>query len=244
MNILRSISAWFIGIVFMVILFPVTFVVWLLVLPFDKNRSVIHSLLVWQSILISNLLPIWRLKISGREKALKEATYVIISNHQSLIDILLINNVGLRFKWVSKKENTRIPFLGWYLRMADYLVVDRSDDESKAEMLARAYGHLKKGTSVMLFPEGTRSGGKQPGYFKRGAFELAIRANVPILPVVIDGTGGILPKHGLVIRSKSDVLMHVLDPVSPESFGTIIPEELAATFRELINAELTKIRNQ
>lgn len=228
----------------MVILFPVTFVVWLLVLPFDRKRSVIHWLLVRQSILISHLLPVWRLKISGREKASKEATYVIISNHQSLIDILLINNLGLRFKWVSKIENTRVPFLGWYLRMADYLVVDRSDDDSKAEMLARAYAHLKSGTSIMIFPEGTRTGGLQSGFFKRGAFELAIRTQVPILPVIIDGTGGILPKHGLVIRNKSDVVMHVLDPVFPGSFGTVIPEELAAKFRELINAELTKIRNR
>lgn len=244
MNLLRSITAWFIGITFMVILFPVTFLIWLLVLPFDRNRSVIHWLLVWQSILISHLMPIWRLKISGKNKADREATYVIISNHQSLIDILLINNLGLRFKWVSKIENTRVPILGWYLRMSDYLIVDRAVDESKAEMLARGYAHLKNGTSVMLFPEGTRSGDMKTGYFKRGAFELAIRAKVPVLPVVIDGTGGILPKHGLLMKNYNDVVMHVLDPVPPESFGTNIPEELALKFRELLNSELLKIRNR
>lgn len=244
MNLVRSITAWLLGITFMVLFFPVTFLVWLMVLPFDKNRSVVHWLLVWQSILISHLLPIWRLKISGRGKPDSKATYVIISNHQSLIDILLINNLGLRFKWVSKIENTRVPILGWYLRMADYLIVDRVDDESKAEMLARGYAHLKNGTSVMIFPEGTRSPDMQTGYFKRGAFELAIRAGVPVLPVVIDGTGSILPKTGYVITNKNDVVMHVLDPVHPESFGTIIPEELAIKFRNLINSELTKIRNR
>lgn len=241
MNLLRSISAWFIGIAFMVILFPLTFVVWLLVLPFDSNRSVIHWMLIRQSILISHLLPVWSLKISGREKALKKLTYVIISNHQSLIDILLINNLGLRFKWVSKIENTRVPVLGWYLRMADYLVVDRANDESKAEMLAKSYAHLKNGTSVMIFPEGTRSGDMQTGYFKRGAFELAIRAKLPVLPVVIHGTGGILPKNGMVIKNKKEVEMRVLDPVFPEAFGTNVPEELAAKFRDLIDFELSKI---
>jgi 1-acyl-sn-glycerol-3-phosphate acyltransferase len=95
--------------------------------------------------------------------------------------------------------------------MADYLIVDRGNDESKAEMLVKALDFLKEGTSVMIFPEGTRSAGNVPGFFKRGAFQLAISAGVPILPLVISGTAEILPKHGRIIKGHHRILLHVLD---------------------------------
>ena len=85
--------------------------------------------------------------------------------------------------------------------MADYIIVDRGNEESKIEMLEKSYNCLKKGISIMIFPEGTRSADNEIGFFKRGAFQLALQANVPILPVLIDGTGDILPKHGLIFGS-------------------------------------------
>ena len=106
-----------------------------------------------------------------------------------------------------------LPVLGWYLRMAGYITVNRGNEESKAEMLERSYQCLKQGISIMIFPEGTRSVDGEIGFFKRGAFQLAIQAGVPILPVVIDGTTGILPKHGLKFRSGYHVRIKVLDPV-------------------------------
>ena len=112
---------------------------------------------MYQSLVISFLIPIWTIHIEGREKALKGATYVIISNHQSILDILLINCLRYKFKWISKIENFNVPVIGWYLRMADYITVDRGNEESKAEMLERSFTCLKRGISIMIFPEGTRS---------------------------------------------------------------------------------------
>jgi 1-acyl-sn-glycerol-3-phosphate acyltransferase len=238
MDVVKSILVWIIGICYVAILFPVTFVVWLLVLPFDSNRAVTHWILVRQSYLLVKLIPLWKVSIEGREKAVKGATYVIISNHKSIIDILVANSLRYRYKWISKIENTKVPVLGWYLRMADYITVDRGDDESKAEMLLRSYECLKKGISIMIFPEGTRIPGNGLGFFKRGAFALAIDAGVPVLPVIIEGTGDILPKHGLIFRSGYNLKIRVLDPVMPEAFGTTIPEELALKMRSLIESEL------
>jgi len=187
-------------------------------------------------------MPVWKVHIEGREKADKYSTYVVISNHQSILDIIIINSLRYRYKWVSKIENSRVPFLGWYLRMADYLIVDRNNDESKAVLIAEAYNSLKKGISVMIFPEGTRSMNGQPGFFKRGAFQLAIEANVPILPLVVHGTGGIFPKHSLIFRGKNNIFLKVLDPVRPESFGTDNPDKLALKFSELISSELSGLR--
>ena len=195
---------------------------------------------MYQSFILVKLLPIWKIKIEGREKAEKGTTYVIISNHQSLLDILMINCLRLRFKWISKVENIKLPFLGWYLRMAGYITVNRGNEESKVEMLDKSLGCLKRKISIMLFPEGTRSLDRKIGLFKRGAFQLAIQANVPILPIVIDGTGGILPKHGLIFNSGHHISVRVLDPVLPGSFGTDNYDELADKFNSLLISEMEK----
>lgn len=95
----------------------------------------------------------------------------------------------------------------------------------------------------MIFPEGTRSHDREIGFFKRGAFQLALEANVPVLPIVIDGTGGILPKHGLVFGSGHYVTIRILDPVEPSSFTSDNPFELAEEFRLLLTSELQKMRS-
>ncbi len=219
-----------------------TFIIWLLVLPFDRRRSVLHWILVYQSFILVWLMPIWKIDIKGREKAVPGTTYVIISNHQSILDILMMNCLRYRYRWISKIENVSVPVLGWYIRMAKYITVDRGDEESKAEMLEKSYNCLKEGISIMMFPEGTRSLDNEIGFFKRGAFQLAMQTNVPILPVVIDGTGGILPKHGFIFGSNHRITIRVLDPVLPASFNSKTPEDLALKVQTLMADYLKDIR--
>jgi len=128
--------------------------------------------------------------------------------------------------------------------MADYITVDRGNEESKAEMLETSLRSLKKGVSIMIFPEGTRSPDKEIAFFKRGAFQLALQAEVPILPVLIDGTGDILPKHGLIFGSGYKIRIRVLDPVQPASFNTDNPEDLALRLSSLMTSELKKLREK
>lgn len=244
MDVFKSLIVWIIGICYMVVLFPMTFIIWLLVLPFDRDRVVIHWLLVYQGMILSRLIPIWKIDVEGREKAVRGTTYVIISNHQSILDILLLNCLRYKFKWISKIENIKVPVLGWYLSMADYITVNRGNEESKAEMLEKSYRCLKRGTSIMIFPEGTRSPDKEIGFFKRGAFQLAIQADVPILPVLIDGTGGILPKHGLIFGGGYQIRIRVLDPVQPASFDNDNPEDLALKLSSLMTSELKELRTK
>ena len=242
MDTFKSIIVWITGLCFIGILFPLTFIIWLIVFPFDRERFVTHWLLVWQSVLMSILIPIWKIDIEGREKALRGTTYVIIANHQSMLDIILINRLRYRFKWISKIEITSVPVLGWYLRMAGYITVDRGNDESKSEMLEKSFECLKQGISIMIFPEGTRSLDGEIRFYKRGAFQLAIRADVPILPVIIDGTADILPKYGLKFGSGYHVRIKVLDPVFPSSFGTDNPDTLAGELNILMKSELSALR--
>lgn len=244
MDILKSILVWLIGITFIVIFFPVTFLIWFISLPFDRNRIAVHNMLVFQSLLVSHIIPVWSLRIEGRDKAVKGTTYVIISNHQSILDILLINCLRYRFRWVSKIENIKLPLIGWYLKMADYLTVDRGNKESKGKLIEEALGCLERNISIMLFPEGTRSVDGQIGFFKRGAFQLAILAEKPILPVIIDGSGGVLPKHGLVFGGFHKIVVRVLDPVSFGRFGTKDWDVLALKFQTMMTEELRKLREE
>jgi 1-acyl-sn-glycerol-3-phosphate acyltransferase len=244
MDILKSIIVWLIGLCYILVTFPLTFIIWLLVFPFDRERIIIHWLLMYQSLFLSFLIPIWTIDIKGRENAVRGTTYVIISNHQSILDILLINCLRYKFKWISKIENIDVPVLGWYLRMAEYITVDRDNDESKTEMLEKSHSCLKKEISIMMFPEGTRSLDKEIGFFKRGAFQLAIQADVPILPILIDGTGGILPKHGLIFGSGHHIRIKVLDPIPPTFFGTVNPENFALKLRSLMTLKLKELRAQ
>lgn len=244
MDVIKSIIVWLLGISYMVILFPVTFIIWLLVLPFDSDRRIMHGLLVYQGLILSHLMPIWKIKIEGRNKALKGTTYIIISNHQSILDILLLNCLRYRFKWISKIENNKVPVLGWYLRMAGYITVDRGNKESKEEMLEKSYQALKKGNSIMIFPEGTRSPDRQIGFFKRGAFQLALQTNTPILTIIIDGTGGILPKHGLIFSTGHKIRIRILDPVLPDYFGTDNPDDLALNFLSFMTLALKELRDE
>jgi 1-acyl-sn-glycerol-3-phosphate acyltransferase len=242
MDIFKSIIVWLIGICFVVVTFPLTLVLWVLTYPFDKDRAITHLFLMHQSRLLLFLIPIWTIRTEGREKAVKGTTYVIISNHQSLLDILIINSLRYKYKWISKIENFNVPVIGWYLKMARYITVDRGNDESKAEMLGKSYNCLRNKVSLMIFPEGTRSTDNEIGFFKRGAFQLAIQANTPILPVLIDGTGGILPKHGLVFARGHHIRIKVLDQVNPEDFATDDPDMLASKFGTLMKSALKELR--
>ncbi|NMC38648.1 MAG: 1-acyl-sn-glycerol-3-phosphate acyltransferase [Bacteroidales bacterium] len=243
MDILKSAFLWIAGILIIVLTLPLILVIWLLVLPFDSERRVMHRMMILLSMALSYVMPVWKIEIKGREKASKDQAYVIISNHQSILDILFLNCLQYRFKWVSKIENMKAPVVGWYLRMADYITVDRGNKESKEEMLRKCYISLRKGISVMMFPEGTRSVDREIGFFKRGAFQLAISAGKPILPVVIEGTGGILPKHGLIFSTGHRVRIRVFDPVPPELFDTTDPDVLSLKFHTFMAEALREIRS-
>src|SRR5512137_2794591 len=131
MDLIKSAIVWFIAVSFLIILFPLTFIIWFLLLPFDRNRVVTHWIITYQSIVLTHILPIWKIHIEGLEKIDRKQTYVFISNHQSILDVLLLNNLRCRYKWISKIENVKMPILGWYLWMADYITVDRGNEDSK-----------------------------------------------------------------------------------------------------------------
>jgi 1-acyl-sn-glycerol-3-phosphate acyltransferase len=228
---------WAFIIVSSALLFPVALVLWAVTVPFDRRLVAQHRFTCFWASLYTWLNPMWRVTIHGRERIRPDATYVIVANHQSLLDILVLFRLFAHFKWVSKAELFRIPCVGWNMSLNRYIRLRRGDPASIAQMLHDAEQTLAEGSSLMIFPEGTRSADGRLKPFKHGAFTLASRAKVPILPIVLDGTADALPKRGLVLQGRHAISVRILDEIPYEEFADESVEELTAEVHALFQRE-------
>jgi 1-acyl-sn-glycerol-3-phosphate acyltransferase len=227
-----------------VAMFPVALLCWALTLPFDRRKVILHQLTCFWASLYTWLNPAWPVRVVGREKIDPDETYVMVANHQSLLDILVLFRLFRHFKWVSKIENFRIPCIGWNMYLNRYIQLKRGDRASVAEMLRTCRENLTAGNSIMMFPEGTRSPtGKLRG-FKPGAFNLAKDTERPLLPIVVHGTASALPKRGVILRGRHRILIEVLDPIPYPDFAEEEAEDLMVRVRELIGDHLEKAQVQ
>jgi 1-acyl-sn-glycerol-3-phosphate acyltransferase len=161
----------------------------------------------------------------------------MVSNHESFVDILLISHLPWEMKWLSKKENFKIPVAGWLMRLAKDIELDRKDPASAARAMQECHHRLDDHVSVMIFPEGTRSTTGDLLPFKDGAFRLAIEAQVPVLPLAVHGAATALKAHDWRFgRSTAEV--RVLEPVSTEGMTIDDVDRLKAQVRERIVTEL------
>jgi 1-acyl-sn-glycerol-3-phosphate acyltransferase len=228
---------WAFIIVSSALLFPVALLLWAVTVPFDRRLVAQHQFTCFWASIYTWLNPAWRVTIEGRERIRRGATYVIVANHQSLLDILVLFRLFAHFKWVSKAELFRIPCVGWNMSLNRYIRLRRGDPASIAQMLRHAEQTLDEGSSLMIFPEGTRSADGRLKPFKHGAFTLALRAKVPILPIVIDGTADALPKRGLVLQGRHAIRVRVLDEIPYAQFANESVEELTAEVHALFQRE-------
>ena len=219
-------------------LFPVAVLIWAITAPFDRRKVVLHRFTCFWSSLYSWLNPIWRVKVEGREKIRSGVTYVMVANHQSLLDILILFRLFAHFKWVSKIENFSIPCIGWNMRLNEYIELRRGDKRSIVEMMTACDATLSQGNSIMMFPEGTRSMDGNLKTFKHGAFTLALRNRLPILPIVVEGTANALPNRGLVLQGRHQIRIRVLDEIPYSKFGDLPVEEVTEEVHRLFAGEL------
>lgn len=186
--------------------------------------------------------PAWRLALSGARIADPRNPYVVVANHQSMADIPLISHVPWEMKWVGKVELFRLPIIGWMMRLASDIPVDRADRRSGAKMLLRCLKVLEHKCSVMFFPEGTRSPDALLGKFNEGAFHIAIKAQVPVLPLVIEGSHGCLPKKSWKFGEPSTIRLKILEPVETRGMAVTDVERLRDTVRDMIAGQLAEWR--
>ena len=220
------------------LLFPVALLLWAVTAPFDRRRVLLHQFTCFWASLYSWLNPAWRVQIEGREKIRPGVAYVMVANHQSLLDILVLFRLFAHFKWVSKIEIFRIPCVGWNMRLNRYIALRRGDRGSIVRMMQQCARTLAEGSSVMMFPEGTRSASGSLQKFKPGAFALALESGVPLLPIVVEGTAHALPKRGIVLRGRHAIRIRVLDEIPYAAFAGKTVEALTDEVRARFVAEL------
>ena len=221
-------------------LFPVAVLIWALTRPFDPKLRLLHQFTCFWGSLYTWLNPAWPVTIEGREKIDPREAYVMVANHLSMLDILVLFRLFSHYKWVSKIENFRVPCIGWNMSLNRYVKLRRGDRSSVMQMVRECIAHLERGSSIMMFPEGTRSPTGRLRSFKTGAFEIALAARRPVLPIVIQGTHHALPKRGVVLRGRHPIRVSVLDPVPYQRFAASTPEALAEQARGLIAQRLEK----
>lgn len=233
-----SAFSWFALVVIIIVWFPLVTITWLVTAPFDKGRYAAGYLFRKLTVAHQMLTPMWKFRTSGELPRDKRRPYVVVANHESFVDILLISHLPIEMKWLSKETFFKFPLVGWMMHMAGDVRVVRGDRTSGAAALKSCHDRLKKRVSVMIFPEGTRSADGSLGQFKDGAFRLAIESGAPILPLVVHGTRTALRKHDWRLGdSRAEV--RVLQPISTEGLTEADVPALRERVRTLIADELS-----
>lgn len=224
----------FYTLVLFLLFFVVTFVVWCCTAWWDRMRRAYHySLCCWCRAYVL-LMPWWRLRVEGRENLPKGAC-VIAPNHQSFLDIVVLFCLFYPFKWVARRELFRLPLFGWILQLGGYKSIQRGSSSDAAHLLAECGELLEAGMPVLMFPEGTRSKTGRVGRFKAGAFVLAARHGVPIVPIAMRGALEAI-KHGRMQARRVELRLRVLPPVAPPGRDADILTTLKAVEQEVREA--------
>lgn len=225
------------------VLFIASFIALVVCYPFDKKRVVVHTLSKWITDVVFGLPPFMKREVIGLENIDPHKVYVMVLNHNSMVDILSIYNLPLVFKWVSKREVYRIPIVGQLLFAHGDIVINRASTKEAMRLVhERGMEWLKRGASVSIFPEGTRSKDGEIHNFKAGAFLLAKDAGVPILPIVLDGTKSMVRK-GWLMNWRNKITIRVLPPVSAEDVQRRDVKDVMAEVRDTMVGTLAEIRS-
>ncbi len=216
-----SIAYWVFIFLCCVPFFAIALVLFVVTLPFDRRRVVLHLFSCFWGAFYIYCNPIWHLRVVGREKLPWRGPAVLVANHASFIDVPVLFSLYRPFKWVSKAGNFHIPFIGWNMSLNGYVPLVRGNQRSTIRAIKECRKLLRRGMSVLIFPEGTRTVDGHLQEFKDGAFFLAAEVGCPVVPIAVHGTGDCLPKHGAVLRQKMYARVEVLDPIAPGNLGKV-----------------------
>jgi 1-acyl-sn-glycerol-3-phosphate acyltransferase len=183
-----------------------------------------------------SILFVSRIKVTvkGLSNIDPSKSYIFMPNHQSNFDIpVLLGSLPAQFRWLAKVELFKIPIFGRAMRGCGYISIDRSNRKSAFKSLEKAADTIKKGVSVLIFPEGTRSLDGKIRDFKKGGFVLTVDSGVPIIPVIIHGTWSIMPKSGLRIMP-GNVTLEILPPIVTTEYTRKTKDDLMDKVRDII----------
>lgn len=187
---------------------------------------------------VNSFLTPMLVSVNGKENIDPKQSYVVVSNHQSVYDIFLIYGwLGIDIKWMMKKELRKIPGVGFGSEKVGHIFIDRSNSKKALESINEAKKKLVNGTSVVIFPEGTRSQTGELGPFKRGAFKIAYDLNLPILPITVVNTKNIMPANSInILPGRVKMVIH--EPIQLNHFSEKEPDRMIEEVRLRISSAL------
>ena len=236
-----SVWAWLVLGVLLIVMVPMVGIARLVTAPFDPGRY--HAGLLFRKVAVFHqmLNPLWRFRVTGDVPTDPRRPYVVVANHESFVDILLISHLPFEMKWLSKSEFFKFPFAGWAMRIVGDIRLERGDLRSGVKALAECRKWLERNVSVMIFPEGTRSPSGPLGEFHEGAFRIAIQTGAPILPLAVVGT-----REGLIKGDwrfgRSDAEVRVLEPIPTDGMTKRDVPALRDRTSAAIEAALAEMR--
>jgi 1-acyl-sn-glycerol-3-phosphate acyltransferase len=238
-----SVYGWFTMVISSVILTPVFLLVWVFTFWWDRRLIAAHFMATFWAWWFRTIIPYWKFELQGREKIPWNRPVILVSNHRSKVDILALHKIRRPFKWTSKSENFRMPFVGMVLTLTRSIPVNRESLRSGSKFIARAESEIKRGCSIMLFPEGTRSKTGSMRIFKEGAFLLAKKTACPIIPIVHTGSENTYPGSSWVM-GKANIRIQVLDEIPAETVSSLDVKSLMNLTRERMEHGLSILEAQ
>lgn len=186
-----------------------------------------------------------KITVEGREHLKDDQPYVFISNHQSLMDIIVLFNItSNNLRMVLKKELLYIPVFGWCLWWLRFIAIDRGKRRKALKSIDKGAKRIKSGMSVLLFPEGTRSEDGKLKPFQAGSFIMAIKSQVPIIPITISGTINVVHKQSpLDFTFNREVKVIVSPPIDTAKYDLKDRDELKDKVEGIIRNNYDKIKH-
>ncbi|MDD5438712.1 MAG: lysophospholipid acyltransferase family protein [Candidatus Omnitrophica bacterium] len=237
MRFVISIMIWVAGAIITASAFLASLIIKIIPLPIANREKLVHAQCFWWSDTLVALNPFWKISVEGLDTIDRRQTYVIVANHQSLADIIVLYQTRMYFKWVAKQELLKLPFIGGLLWVNNHVILSRGNYSSIKTVYKQAAGWLRAGVSMLFFPEGTRSGTDEMNGFQNGAFKLAIKEKKPVLPVFIGGTRDAIPKGGWVFKTKVSGRVVILPSIDTSAYG---PADYAG-LRDLVRERLQAV---
>jgi 1-acyl-sn-glycerol-3-phosphate acyltransferase len=202
----------------------------LCVAPFDRGGETAHKFArLWAHIYLR--IAGIKVSVTGAERV-AAPPYIFMCNHQSALDIhVLLAYLPYSFKFIAKRSLFLIPFLGWTMKRAGYISLDRENPKQALKAMDEASRRIQAGANILVFPEGTRSADSKLLPFKKGVFSLALKASVPIVPVGICGTAACQPEGYQVPVQGGSVSIHLGEPIPIAGRGVAYKDEVMRTVR-------------
>lgn len=220
MKTIFSIIIWIYWAVCIISFFLVVSVLYLFTFPFDRFHTIPNKSLKGLAWIMMKANPGWSIAIKGTDLLKISQPTIVVSNHQSFLDLPLLYLLPWTMKWVAKRSMFRIPIFGWMIFMTGQLPIDRRSMKS-ARKLDALVAPVKAGIPAMIFPEGTRTRTGEIQEFKNGAFKLALKYNFNILPVVLKGGYEAMPRGAWRVARKQRFVISVLNPIDLQQFETL-----------------------